>query len=68
MKTFYLVAVNNTWTKEPSTIEAAVSKGFEVLPSRRVGDFQMFRNGIMCGWMFSSQAEQISFLRSKGLI
>jgi hypothetical protein len=67
-KMYYLVSVNNTWTNKPSTIETAVAKGFKVVPSRHVGDFQIFRNGIMCGWMFSSQTEQIAFLRSKGLI
>lgn len=65
---FFMVSVKNTWTNQPVTLEEIKLRGFEVVPSRRSGDFQMFLNGIMCGWLFRDQAEQIAFLRSKGLI
>lgn len=64
----YLVTTNNTWTNEPTTVDAVVAKGFTVAPSRRFGNFQIFRNGVMLGWLFASQAEQVAFLQSKGLI
>jgi len=64
----YLVGTNNTWTTEATTLENVRAQGFEVQPSRRVGDFQIFSNGIMCGWLFRDQTAQIDFLRSKKMI
>ncbi len=67
-KTFYLVGANNTWSTEPTTISSAEAKGFDVAPSRRFGDFQLWMNGKMCGWLFSSKKDQFNFLVSNGII
>jgi hypothetical protein len=65
---YWTVGLNNKWSKEPTTINQAESYGFLVKPSRTHGGYQMFMHGRLIGWMFSSQQEQVSFLRQKGLI
>lgn len=68
MNTFHIVTVDNTWTDETTTVQDCEARGFEVAPSRRFGEFQLFHAGHMVGWLFASKAEQIAFLAARGAV
>lgn len=55
---YYAVMVNaQGWTKETVSVEDFKSRGYTVKPSRRVGDFQVFKDGTPVALLFSSKLE-----------
>ena len=66
---FFIVTVENSYSSEALTVEQLQAKGFKVAPARRSGAYNVYsQSGSMLGWLFASQAEQIAFLQSRGVI
>lgn len=67
-KTFYSVSRDNKWTNEAVPMSFFTDKGATVTESRLHGDLTIWIDGHNVATLFESQAEQIVFLRQKGLV
>ena len=59
---------NNSWTTTPVTIKSLLDKGAKILPSRLVGDYTLWVEGINMAALFVDQKAQLSFLSKEGLV
>jgi len=66
MTGYYLVLIDLTYSNQTTTLQELESRGCSVSESRRFGDLNVYHDDRMVGWLFSSQADQVDFLLSRG--
>ena len=55
---YYTVRIDKKdWTNETITLEEVEAKGFQVQPSRRIGDYDVFYEGKKVSTLFSDKKE-----------